>query len=90
MVNGNTSSGRVASANCEKGADLNGGASTIVTGDEIIRVLYPNVQDSAHKHINFEADIILTPGNALTIWASDAGATYFFDIVIWFTTPRDG
>ena len=89
LVNGNTGSGRVAAANAEQGADLNGGASTIVTGSEIMRIPHPNVQDVAHHHVNFEADIVLTPGKALTIWADDAGATYYFDIVIWFTVPRE-
>jgi hypothetical protein len=78
------SSGNEADGTFEKGADLDGGAATLTGGTEIERYLFANTQDQITKHFNFEQDLILTKNETLTIWATDAGATYYMTVVFNF------
>ena len=86
-VNCNTGSGRAADGTFEKGADLEGGG-TLTGGSEIERYVFAGVQDQVSKHFNFEQDIILVKNETLTIWATDAGATYYITVVFNFHLPE--
>jgi len=79
-ANLNTASGKEAEGDFEYGADLDGGAATLTGGYEIERYVLANVQDLVSTHLNFHQDVIIKPGGTLTLWASDAGATYYVTI----------
>jgi hypothetical protein len=85
-VNCNTGSGRAADGTFEKGADLDSGSLT--GGSEIERYVFAGVKDQVSKHFNFEQDIILVKNETLTIWATDAGATYYITVVFNFHLPE--
>ena len=86
-VNCNTGSGRAADGTFEKGADLEA-ASTLTGGSEVERYVFAGVQDQVSKHFNFEQDIILIKNETFTIWATDAGATYYITVVFNFHLPE--
>lgn len=79
-ANLNSGSGIVATGDFEQGADLDGGAATLTGGVEIQRYVFANIQDLKTEHFNFPQDIIIKPNGTFTIWASDAGATYYFNL----------
>ena len=86
-TNCNTGSGMAADGTFEKGADLESG-STLTGGSEVERFVFANVKDQISKHFNFEQDIILTKNETFTIWANDAGATYYITVVFNFHLPE--
>jgi hypothetical protein len=86
-VNCNTGSGMAAVGTFEKGADLEGGG-TLTGGSEIERYVIAGVNDLVSTHFNFEQDIILVKNETLTIWATDAGATYYITVVFNFHLPE--
>jgi hypothetical protein len=84
-VNVNTKSGNSASATCEKGADLDGGAATLTTGSEFFRVVFPGITDQGNKFYNFENDVILGQGKAMTVWiGGSATGTYYINVPFYF------
>lgn len=87
-VNCNTGSGIAADGTFEKGADLDGGAATLTGGSEVERYIFANVQDQISTHFNFEQDVILTKNETLTMWATDAGATYYVTVIFNFHLPE--
>ena len=86
-VNCNTGSGTAADGTFEKGADLEGGG-TLTGGSEIERYVIAGVNDLVSTHFNFEQDIILIKNETFTIWATDAGATYYITVVFNFHLPE--
>ncbi len=86
-ANLNAGSGRAADGTFEKGADLDGGAATLTGGTEIERFVFADVQNLTSKMFNFEQDIILPKNETMTMWATDAGATYYVTVVFNFHTP---
>ncbi len=83
-VNLNAGSGKTASGNFEKGADLDGGSATLAGGSEIERFVFADVQNLVTTNINFECDVILPKNQTLTLWASDAGATYYVTVIFYY------
>lgn len=80
----NTESQYSADVTCEKGADLDNAGASLSGGTEFNQIVMANVQDKVMGHINFDSDIVLAPNGAISIWATDAGATYYFNMVCWF------
>jgi hypothetical protein len=76
-ANLNAGSGNIADGDFEKGADLDGGTATLAGGVEVNRYMFANVQDQISTYFNFQQDIILPRNQTLTLWASDADATYY-------------
>lgn len=83
-VNLNTSSAYTLNATCQKGADLDAG-SAISGGTEFARFVFAGSagQDVSSSYMNFPMDIILGPNGSLSMWASDAGATYYVNFPVW-------
>jgi hypothetical protein len=76
-ANLNAGSGHSADGEFEQGADLDGGAATLSGGVEVKRWLFANTQDRQSSFINFNQDIVIPKNQTFTMWASDAGATYY-------------
>ena len=85
-ANCNGGSGMSADCTCEKGADLDGGAATLTGGTEFFRILN-TTQDLQTTMFNFEQDVILPKNATITMWATDAGATYYVTPVFNFHAP---
>ena len=83
-VNLNGGSGNTADCTAEQGADLDGGAATLTGGSEFMRLMFANTSDVSSTYYNFEQDLILPKSKTLTIWANDAGATYYFNVQFYF------
>lgn len=83
-VNLNAGSGNTASGTFEKGADLQTGGATLASGDEVERFIFANVQDLVSKHFNFNQDVILPKNQTMTIWATDATATYYVTLPFYY------
>ncbi len=86
-ANCNAGSGRAADGTFEKGADLDGGAASLTGGTEIERFVFADVQNLVTKHFNFEQDLIIPKNETMTLWATDAGATYYVTVVFNFHAP---
>jgi len=87
-VNLNSGSGLLAEVTAEQGADLDGGSATLAGGIEIERWVFANVQDKSSGYLNFNQDIILKKNGTITIWASDAGATYYANMHMSYHNPE--
>jgi hypothetical protein len=86
-VNMNTTSNRVAEATCEKGADLDGGSATLTTGSEFFRIVLPGITDLRNNFFNFEMDLIIGYGKALTVWIAGSNTgTYYINVPFYFAT----
>ena len=83
-ANCNAGCGRAADGTFEKGADLDGGAATLTGGTEIERFVFADVQNLVTKHFNFEQDLVIPKNETMTLWATDAGATYYVTVVFNF------
>jgi hypothetical protein len=80
-VNVNSQSGLDLDAIVEQGVDLDGGAATLTGGAEFDRLKFFAARNSAH--FNFEADVLLATGGAMTIWCDAAAATVLATIVCY-------
>jgi hypothetical protein len=82
----NTESPYSATCTCEKGADLDNAGSGITGGTEFGRFLFAAAagQDVSSTMRNFPMDVILAPNGSFSLWATDAGATYYVNLPIWF------
>ena len=84
-VNLNTEASYTADCTCQKGADLDNAGAGISGGTECMRFLIgPGVNDKAQASHNFSMDIVLAPNGSFSLWATDAGATYYVNLPIWF------
>lgn len=80
----NTESAYTATCTAEKGADLDNAGAGISGGTECMRLLFANIQDRVSTYHNFPMDIILAPNGSISMWATDAGATYYVNMPIWY------
>lgn len=90
-ANCHAGSGQAADGTFEKGADLDGGAATLgdsIAGVEIERFLFP-LQDQTSAHWNFEQDLIIPKNETFTMWATDAGATYYVNVIFNYHLPEE-
>ena len=83
----NTDSPFSATCTCQKGADLDNAGAGIAGGTEFARFMFA---DSAGQNVNstfynFPMDVCLGPNGAISLWATDAGATYYVNLPIWFS-----
>ena len=83
-ANLNAGSGKTATGTFEKGADLQSGAGSLATGTEIERFLISGVTDFTSTHFNFNQDVIITKNQTMTIWASEAGPTYYITLPFYY------
>jgi len=83
-VNLNSEAAYTASCTSEKGADLDNAGAGISGGTEFFRLLFP-LQDEKSDYHHFPMDIVLAPNGSLSIWATDAGATYYVNITLWYS-----
>ena len=88
-ANLNAASGNAADGTFEKGADLDGGAATLTGGTEFERHVFANVQDQVSTYYDFNEDVVLAKNETFTMWATDAGATYYATVVFIFHQPED-
>ena len=85
-VNLNTDSPYTATCTCQKGADLDNAGAAISGGAEFGRFLFADTagQNVSSAMKSFPMDVILGPNGSFSLWATDAGATYYLNIPIWF------
>lgn len=83
-LNLNSEASFTATCTCEQGADLDNAGAGISGGTECMRFLFP-LQDEKSAWHNFPMDIALAPNGSLSFWTTDAGATYYINLPIWFT-----
>lgn len=79
-VNVNAGSGKSATGEFYKGADLQTGASDLASGSEVERLLFPGtITDITGFNYNFPQDVIIPKNQTFTIWigGSNAGTWYF-------------
>ena len=81
-ANLNSESALTCTCTSQKGADLDNAGAGIAGGTEFCRWLFP-LQDEKSAYHNFSADLVLAPSGAMSIWASDAGATYYVNMNLW-------
>lgn len=84
-----SASGNAADGTFEKGADLDGGAATLTGGAEIERHVFADVQNQVSAYYDFKEDLVLAKNETFTIWATDAGATYYATVVFIFHQKED-
>jgi len=80
----NTESAYTADVTCQKGADLDNAGAAISGGTECQRFIFAAIQDRTQSWHNFPMDIVLAPNGSFSMWATDAGATYYVNLPIWF------
>ena len=81
-VNVNTESAYTVTCTCEKGADFRQRWCGYFWWIRDWRLLFP-LQDEKSSFHNFPMDIILAPNGSFSMWATDAGATYYVTIALW-------
>lgn len=67
-VNRNAGSGNEADCTCEQGADLDGGAATLVGGEEVDRIAVEATKQTLK--ICWDSAIIIPKNQTMTLWAS--------------------
>jgi len=78
----NAGSGKTASGDFEKGADLDGGAATLTGGSEVMRWVFTAAETT--DFFNFEADVVLPKNETLTIWCNDSTVTVTGVVVFYY------
>jgi|GEM_PF-2486881 len=84
------SGGPAADCTAEQGADLDGGAATLTGGTEVARWLFADVQNHKSSAFTFEQDLVLPKNETITLWATDAGATYYCTVHFNFHSVETG
>jgi len=77
-VNLNRGSGKSATGEFEKGADLDGGSATLTGGEEFERIVIAGITDKVSANFNFVQDIILPKNKTFTIWVDGSGTGTWF------------
>ena len=80
----NSESAYAANCTCQKGADLDNAGAGISGGTECQRFIFAAIQDRSQTWHNFPMDIVLGPNGSISMWATDAGATYYVNMPIWY------